>query len=254
MTRIFAAVQVRMGSSRLPGKVMRDVSGTPLIGHLLNRLSLCRNLTGVVVATSTKPENDVIAAYCQSRGVACFRGSENDVLGRMVGALAMLEAEIGVEVFGDCPLIDPRIVDEMIAHYLDAKGTLQWIGNDLTTSYPPGMEVEVFATAALADSAARTDDPAIREHGTLFIRQNPNIYNISNRVAPEPLSRPDLSLEVDTDVDFDVIAQILKHFQIHPDFSLAEIIAFLDANPELADRNRHVPRRWKRYRSDEAHD
>ncbi|MES2294518.1 MAG: hypothetical protein V4527_14540 [Pseudomonadota bacterium] len=253
MTRIFAALQVRMGSSRLPGKVMRNVLGTPLIGHLLNRLSYCQHLTGVVVATSTRPENDVIETYCHSRGVACFRGSEDDVLGRMVGALAMVEAEIGVEVFGDCPLIDPHIVDEMIVRYCASKDALQWIGNDLTTSYPPGMEVEVFATAALADSAARTYDPAVREHGTLFIRQNPTIYNILNVEAPEQLRRPDLSLEVDTDVDLDVAAVILEHFQLRPDFSLSDIIAFLDANPQLADRNRHVLRRWKQYRNDETH-
>jgi spore coat polysaccharide biosynthesis protein SpsF (cytidylyltransferase family) len=242
-----------MGSSRLPGKVMRQILETPLLGHLLNRLERAETLTGVVVATSTNPENDVIESYCRLRQIACFRGSEDDVLGRMVGALDHVQADVGVEVFGDCPLIDPEIVDGMVRRYLSAAGALDWIGNDLKTSYPPGMEVEVFSAAKLLDAANRTDDRAIREHGTLFIRQHPEIYNIQNVDAPDRLRRPDLSLEVDTDADLDVIARVLENFREKPSFSLSDIIDFLDANPRIADRNRHVPRRWKQYRSDETH-
>ena len=250
MNGVFATVQVRMGSSRLPGKVMREVSGIPLLGHLLNRLSLSKTLNGIVVATSVNVENDIIENYCHSRGTLCFRGSEDDVLGRMVGAVQGVEAEIGVEIFGDCPLIDPAIVDDLVQRFVDAKGTLDFLGNDLKTTYPPGMEVEVFAVAALVDAATRTKDPAIREHGTLFIRQNPGIYKILNVEAPRAHFRPDLSMEVDTDVDFDVVANVIENFGSRLDFSLSEVIAFLDANPTFVDRTRQVPRRWKQFRED----
>jgi spore coat polysaccharide biosynthesis protein SpsF (cytidylyltransferase family) len=182
--RVIASVAVRMGSSRLPGKAMREVSGTPLLGHLLDRLAFARRLDGVVVATSRRAENDVIAEYCRVRGTACFRGDEDDVLGRILGALSAENATIGVEVFGDGPLIDPAIVDRFVDLFVRSDGQLDFVGNDLTTTWPPGMEVEVFSVAALADAAGRCGDPAVREHGTLFVRQNPDLYRLRNIEAP----------------------------------------------------------------------
>ena len=239
-----------MGSSRLPGKALLPVAGKPVLGHLLDRLARARRLDGVVVATSVRPENDAIEAYCRSRGTPCFRGDEDDVLGRMLGALRAEGASVGVEVFGDCPLIDPAIVDEMIGRYLAAEGGLDFVGNDLSTTWPPGMEVEVFPLAALEDSARRCQDPAIREHGTLFIRQNPGLYRLSNIEAPPAFRRPDLELEVDTAEDLAVLEAVLDHFAGRPDYGLGELIAFLDAAPELAALNKDVPRRWKEFRAD----
>lgn len=246
--KIVATVQVRMGSSRLPGKVLAPVLGKPLLGHLLDRLAQCRRLDEVVVATSVKPENDAIEEYCRQRGTACYRGSEDDVLGRMLEALQSRDATVGVEVFGDCPLIDPALVDDMVGRFL-AEPELDWIGNDLATSYPPGMEAEVFKVAAFADSARRTDDPVIREHGTLFIRQHPGIYRIRNVEAEGALRRPELELEVDTAEDFEVATAVLEHFAGRPTFTLAELIAFMDANPALKDKNAAVHRRWKEFRA-----
>lgn len=244
-----ASLQVRMGSGRLPGKTMLDLAGKPLLERLLDRLALVRGLDGVVVATATGSENDVIESFCKDRGVACFRGSENDVLDRMLGALAMVNATIAVEVFGDSPLIDPAIVDHMIGVYMDAKGSLDFVGNDLKTTYPPGMIVEVVKMSALADSATRTADPAIREHGTLFVRQHPELYNLLNIDAPEEFRRPELELEVDTPEDVPVVSAVFDHFGARADFGLAEIIAFMDAHPELRRLNADVPRRWKQYRA-----
>jgi len=246
---VVATVQVRMGSSRLPGKVMREIAGKPLLGHLLDRLALSDRLDGVVVATSVRAENDAIERYCGSRGVACFRGDEDDVLGRMLGALRSLNAVVGVEVFGDCPLIDPAIVDQFVDLFTQADGALDFVGNDLTTTWPPGMEVEVFSVAALADADRRCADPAIREHGTLFIRQNPARYRLRNVEAPAQLRRPDIELEVDTAEDLAVLDQVLAHFADRRDVGLAELIAFMDAHPQIASANRDVPRRWKEFRS-----
>lgn len=247
--KIVAIVAVRMGSSRLPGKVMREVAGKPLLGHLLDRLERAERLDGIVVATSRRPENDVIASYCGTRGIACFRGEEDDVLGRMLGALQAQRATVGVEVFGDCPLIDPWIVDRFIDFFVQSDGTLDFVGNDLTTTWPPGMEVEVFSVAAFADADRRCTDPAIREHGTFFIRQNPDLYRLRNIEAPAEFRRPDLELEVDTAEDLAVIEQVLAHFASRREVSLSDLIAFMDAHPEIASANRDVPRRWKEFRS-----
>jgi spore coat polysaccharide biosynthesis protein SpsF len=245
--KIVATVQVRMGSLRLPGKALIPVLGKPLLGHLLDRLALCRRLDEIVVATSTLPENDLIERYCTQRGTICYRGSEEDVLGRMLEALRSRYATIGVEVFGDCPLIDPMLVDEMIDRF-QSDPALDWIGNDLVTSYPPGMEVEVFKVSSLADSDGRTADPKIREHGTLFMRQHPELYKICNVEAQGKLRRPELELEVDTAEDLEVIATVLKFFSHNRGFSLAEMIDFMDTNPCLKEMNASVQRRWKEFR------
>ena len=246
--KIIASVQVRMGSSRLPGKVMRSVLSRPLLGYLLDRLRLSKTLDGIVVATSTAVENDVIVEFCRKERVACFRGSETDVLDRTLQSLKSMAATVGVEVFGDGPLIDPVIIDQVVDYYVKNEG-YDYVGNDLKTTYPPGMEVEVFSTKALSDSSDRLQrsDPK-REHGTLFIRQNPDIYKITNLEAPVRHHRPDLELEVDTSEDFQVIARVIEHFSGRADFGLEEIIEFMDSNPEIANINRQVPRRWKQYR------
>ncbi|MBF0249336.1 MAG: glycosyltransferase family protein [Alphaproteobacteria bacterium] len=247
--RIIAVVPVRMGSSRLPGKMLMPICGKPLLGHLLDRLMRCRSIDGIVVATSENPENDPVELYCATRNVACFRGDENDVLGRLLGALDSQGADIGVLAFGDAPLLDPAIVDAMVKRFLFEK-SLDFVGNDLVTTFPPGMEVEVFRVDALRDSAQRANDPAIREHGTLYIRQNPKLYGVLNVEAGGAQRRPELEIEVDTLQDARVIDAIVVHFGGRDNFTLDEIIAFLDANPELRTSNQNVPRLWKQYRDD----
>lgn len=237
-----------MGSSRLPGKVMRKIERRPLLGHLIDRLRLSKHLDDIIVATSVNRENDVIEKFCQRESVDCYRGSEDDVLERTLSALTIAEATIGVEVFGDCPIIDPRIIDFIVEYYFEHP-EYEFVSNDLKTTYPPGMEVEVFSIDALRDSSQklRIGHPD-REHGTLFIRQNKGIYNIKNLCAPKEHNRPDLELEVDTIEDFEVVAEILKHFKAEPSTSLEHIIEFLDANPELVSKNSAVVRKWKQYR------
>jgi spore coat polysaccharide biosynthesis protein SpsF (cytidylyltransferase family) len=247
--KIVAVVQVRMGSSRLPGKPLMRVMNKPLLGYLLDRLGLCRQIDELVVATSTNPENDQIENFCTESGVHCFRGSENDVLGRMLGALNSRSATVGVEVFGDCPLIDPAIVDEMI-HLFKCDSELDWIGNDLVTSFPPGMEVEVFKLSSLTDSASRTEDPTIREHGTLYLRQHPDLYKVRNVEAEGKLRRPELELELDTAEDLEVITSVLEFFGEDRSFGIADVIDFMDANPKLKKINSTVHRRWKYFRED----
>lgn len=247
--KVVAVILVRMNSSRLPGKVMRPVLGTPLLGHLLDRVERCTVLDEIVVATTTGSDNDLIQSYCDQRSISVFRGSESDVLGRLLQALEWRNAQIGVLIFGDCPLIDPEIITEIVS-ISKRYDKYDFVSNDLSTSWPPGMEVEVFKVSALADSACRCEDPVLREHGTLYMRQNPDIYHLYNVYAPPHLCRQDLSLEVDVVEDLEVIEAILTAFNGYDDVKLEDIIHYLNEHPTIAARNSHIERRWKQFRND----
>lgn len=247
--RKVAVVPARMGSERLPGKMMREIAGKPVIGHLLDRLAHCRSIDDIVVATSINDEDDAIARYCDARSALCFRGSDTDVLDRLLRALESQRSDIGVLVFGDNLLIDPKIVDEFVG-YFDQAGGVDFVSNDLTTTYPPGMEVEVFRVSALRQAAASAVDPEYREHGTLFIRRHPDAFRLVNIEAQGDLRRPSIELELDTIEDIEVIEAVLSHFGDRTDFSIHELISFMDANPDIAERNQAVQRRWKEYRND----
>ena len=236
-----------MGSGRLPGKTMADLDGRPLLWHLINRLRQTSGIDEISVATSILKENDVIENFCKSEKLFCYRGSEEDVLTRTLESLKAHDADVGVIVYGDNPLVDPVVVDEVIDFY-KVNREYDWVGNDLLTTFPAGMEVEVFNVGALLDSSNRETDPSIREHGTLHIRQNPNTYSLWNIEAEGVRRRPDLHLGVDVGEDLEVVRMIMKHFSNGAVFRLEDIIEYLDRNPQLPLRNRNVHRRWRKYR------
>lgn len=246
--KIVATICVRMGSSRFPGKVMKEINDKPLLYYLIERLKFSKRINEIVVATSTNKENDIIENYCKDNNLISFRGSEDDVLLRILEALKSRNADIGVEVFGDSPLLDFRIVDNLIDKFFMEYENLDFLSNDLKTTYPPGMEVEIFKVSALEDANLKANDPEVREHGTLFIRQNPELYQIKNIEAPEKFYFPDLELEVDTEEDFYVISQVIKHFGNRLDFSLEEILEFVKLNSDLFSMNKNILRRWSKYR------
>ena len=246
MSRIVACIEARMGSVRLPGKSMRELCGKPLLEHLLDRIRQAKHLDEIVVATPLTKENDVIATCCSLNGVKCFRGSEDDVTERILGALEDQRADIGVEIYGDSPLSDPAIINMCIEEYL--KGHYDFVGNGLKQTYPSGTHIEVYSVAALKDTASFCTDPDIRENGTLCLRQNPDRrFAIKNIEAKGSLHRPDLHLDIDEPDDLIVIEAVLKHFAPRTDFSTQEIIEFLDAHPHFAHQNQNVKRRYHQY-------
>lgn len=245
MPRTIAVVCARMGSERLPGKTLRPIGGRPMLGLLLDRARGAKSLEGIVVASPESPANDAIEEFCRCEGVACFRGSEDDVTGRMLGALEREGAEIGVQLYGDSPLVDPRIIDRIVEEF--AKDGADWVGNDLAAGYPSGFFAEAFSLAALREAAARCFDPAVREHGTLCLRRDRENFRIREVAPPPSLNRPELCLSIDGEEDMQVVEAIVVHFAPRTDFPAEEIVAFLDANPEVAARNRGVQRRWRKY-------
>ena len=230
-----------MTSSRLPGKVLMQAVGKSMLEHMIERIKQARMLDGIVVATTTNKTDDPIVELADSLGVGYFRGSEADVLERVLGAARAHDIDIIVETTGDCPLIDPSLIDLCVKGYLNA--SVDYVSNILHRTYPVGMDIQIFATDVLADVANRTNDPNDREHVSLYIYRHPEIYSLKNIPASAAFTRADLGLTLDTQADFELLRIIFeKLYPINPSFGLSEIIALIDSNPNLANINTHVRR------------
>ncbi|MFC1814782.1 cytidylyltransferase domain-containing protein [Thermodesulfobacteriota bacterium] len=251
--RIGATIQARMGSTRLPEKVLKHIVGKPMLELQIERILQSRLIDEVIIATSIEPQDEAIERLAHSIGVSCFRGSENNVLSRIVGALKAFEVDINVEFMGDNPIPDPLLIDSIVGFYLKHADRYDYVTNALKTTYPPGAEVYVYPSAILYDAESRVTDPSLREHVGLHIYQHPERYRICNIEAPAWFQYPDFYLEVDTQKDFEVISKIYEHFYPHnPGFGLLQIIDFMKATPELAAHNQGIERRWKVYRQNDA--
>jgi spore coat polysaccharide biosynthesis protein SpsF (cytidylyltransferase family) len=226
---------------------MINIAGKPLLEHIICRVKQAKLVDEVVVCTAITKDNDVIEKYCALNGVICYRGDENDVSTRMLSALLANKATVGVTIFGDCPLVDPNIIDLVINCY--STSDYDFVGNDLKTTYPPGMEVEAFSVDVFNRAVENTPDLKIREHGSLVLRSFPDKYKLFNVEAPSYQNRPDLEIEVDEIEDIEVITQIISHLGTDSDIDLDKIIKFLDDNPYLIKINQSIFRRWKTFRT-----
>ena len=240
--RVFATIEARMTSSRLPGKVLMQAVGKPMLQHMIERLKRVPSLDGIVVATTINSADDAVAELAKRLDVGFHRGSEEDVLNRVLDAAYSHNVDIIVETTGDCPLIDPAVVEHCIQCYFGAD--VDYVSNVIKRTYPIGMDTQVFATDILADVAARTDDPDDHEHVSLYIYRHPELYRLLNFPGPPELARPDLALTLDTAEDFQLISNILEAlYPSNPKFGLADILRLIDANPELCEVNAHVQRK-----------
>ncbi|MEK9753123.1 MAG: glycosyltransferase family protein [Rhodospirillaceae bacterium] len=240
--RIVATIEARMTSSRLPGKVLMDGAGKPMLAHMIERLQRVPSLDGVVVATTVNATDDPVVDLAAGLGVGYFRGSEDDVLLRVLGAAQAHDIDVIVETTGDCPLIDPELVETCIQGYLAAG--VDYVSNVLERTYPVGMDTQVFATKVLADVARRTDDPVDHEHVSLFIYRHPEIYSLKNMPGSPELTRPELGLTLDTPEDYQLLRAVFEAlYPTNPGFSLVDILRLLDTDPKLAQINAHIRRK-----------
>jgi glutamate-1-semialdehyde 2,1-aminomutase len=234
---IVALVQARMGSVRLPGKVMLPVCGVPMIGMLLERLSGSRRIRRIVLATSEDPRNDPLARYVQGVGYEVFRGHEQDVLDRFYQAAKATDAEAVVRITGDCPLIDPALVDDVIAQFVSSGA--DYVSNVSPPTYPDGLDTEVFTFAALERAWKSATKPHDREHVTPYLRSSDafargNVANVTDESAER--------WTVDNPEDFALIERIFRHFEPRRDFGWREVLALRDAQPERFRDNRLTTR------------
>lgn len=250
---ILATIQARMGSTRLPGKVLADVTGTPMIGLQVARLRRSALIDEILVATSVSELDDPLVEYCERSGVQVFRGSENDVLSRVSDATLPFEEAVHVECFGDSPLIDPQIIDLAIKAFKQVRHEVEVVTNTLTTSYPPGMETSIYSVEALQDLNQKVapEDP-LREHVGFNFTRFEEKFRVRNLLAPHHQNYPDLYLEVDTPIDLEVVREICSHFNeigAGINFGIDEIIQFALKNPRVLEKNLLVERRWRKFRS-----
>lgn len=232
-----AIVQARMGSTRFPGKVMQPICGTPMIGVLLERLSRATRVDEIVVATSDDPRNDALALYVSGLGFTIYRGSETDVLDRYYRAAEAAGADMVVRITGDCPLVDPRLVDEVCAAIVHAG--VDYASNVAPPTYPDGLDTEVFTRTALHTTWLQAWTPRDREHVTTFIRE-------SDRFAKMNVALPhDYSGErwtVDDPADFEVVANVFQHFHPRRDFDWKDVMSLLEEQPDLFQTGHRAPR------------
>jgi spore coat polysaccharide biosynthesis protein SpsF len=228
-----------MGSERLPGKTLAPLAGAPALGHLIGRLRRSRNIHGIVVATTTRPEDDAIRDFGRSIGVTVFSGSSEDVLDRTLRAAELVEADVIVQVTGDCPLIDPDITDRVIEAYMEERP--DYASNVEPATYPNGLDTEVFATGLLRKVAGLTSDPADREHVSLFIRERPDQFRQVNVEAPPHQRWPALRLTLDTPEDYRLIGRIFDSlWPENPYFGLDDVLRLLREQPHLLELNRSI--------------
>lgn len=166
--RVVAIIQARMGSSRFPGKVLSDLGGQPVLWHVIDRTRRAKSIDDVIVATTESALDDSISNFCAAIGICCFRGSEEDVLDRFYNAAKHLKADVVVRITADCPLIDPGVIDEVVACFKE--GDLDYASNTLRYTYPDGLDTEVFSFAALETTWREAQKPSEREHVTPYLR------------------------------------------------------------------------------------
>lgn len=227
-------VQARMGSTRLPNKVMKLIVGVPMIELLLSRLSQAREVDQIVVATSTDERNQPLAAHVRKLGFACEQGSENNVLERYLHAAKAHQADIVVRITGDCPLVDPALVDEAVRGFHAAN--VDYFSNTAPPTYPDGLDVEVFTLAALERAARETDLAFDHEHVTPYLRTSDSFRKDAMR-HDEDLSG--LRWTVDEPSDLQVITQVFEHFAPDLHFNWLQVLDLQQERPELFEANQH---------------
>jgi spore coat polysaccharide biosynthesis protein SpsF len=233
--RIVAITQARMGSTRLPAKIMRPILGEPMLVHHLRRLGRARHLDDIVVATTDDAGNAPILEICEALGVSSFQGSESDVLARFHGAAEMAGADLIIRVTSDCPLLDPILIDSVIERVL--AGDVEYASIDVNT-YPRGFDAEAFTRRALDEAFAEAVDPAEREHVTPFIYRRPERYRLASVSGGQGAQ---YRLCVDEEADFRLVQLVSQALQpLGEDFGWRDCVDLLRRHPEWSALNRTV--------------
>ena len=235
--QVLAIVQARMGSTRLPGKVLKVVDGKPLIEILLHRLSNSKRIDKIVLATSENEDNDELANLVGKLGYEVYRGSENNVLDRYYNAANKYQPEIVVRITGDCPIIDPKLVDDVIGFYQEKK--VDYASNTQPPTFPDGLDIEVFSFIALETAFSQASEQSDKEHVTPFIRRSDQFKRANYLNA---VNYSDERWTVDDLEDFNVIENVINHFAPNLDFSLREVLELKQSHPEYFEANKNIRR------------
>ncbi|MEO8192532.1 MAG: glycosyltransferase family protein [Gemmatimonadales bacterium] len=233
-----AIIQARMGSERLPGKVLLDIAGQSMLERVVRRVQRSQSIDQVVVATSINPADDRIAASAELLGVLATRGSEDDVLGRFADAAELLRADVCVRVSADSPFIDPEVCSLVVSRFKSANPPVDYTSNKLQPSFPLGLDVEAFSREALERAAREAREPFERSHVTVYMYQNPGRFTLLSVMSDRDLHA--WRWTVDTPEDLEFARAIFERLGGGNDFSWRDVVALIEREPELAEINRHV--------------
>jgi spore coat polysaccharide biosynthesis protein SpsF len=240
--KIIATIEARMTSSRLPGKVLLHAAGKPMLQHLVDRLRAVPSINSIVLATTINKTDDELEEFSKKIGIGCYRGSENDVMARVIGAAESADADVIVEITGDCPIIDPQIVEQTIRVF--NANQADYVSNAHIRSFPDGMDAQVFRLETLKRSATMTNDALDHEHVTLHIRNLPEVFSQLHLVAPPETHWPELGLTLDEPKDYELLKKIIEHFEMtNPLFSCRDIVQLLKQRPDWVAINQAVVRK-----------
>ena len=234
--RTVIIVQARMGSTRLPGKILKKVMDRPILEYQIERLKKVRNAADVVIATTVNKNDELVVDLCNQLGCSFIKGSEEDVLSRYLEAAIEYDAKFIVRINADCPLIDPNVVERVIKHYHSNILKYDYVSNILKPSYPVGFHTEMFSLSTLKQAHKNAFDPIEREHVTPYIYRDPHMFKIGSVELDVNLSH--YRWTVDYSVDFDLVKKIIEGiYPVKADFDMYDILDYLEAHQELNDIN-----------------
>ena len=237
MKKTLCIVQARTNSLRFPGKVLKKIHNKTLIQLLLERLSICKNLDNIVLATTSEKSDNVLTKTIDLLGYQTFRGSESNVLERFYHTASKYKANTIIRITGDCPLIDPNIVDKIIEYYLS--NNFDYVSNTINPTFPDGLDVEVFSFKTLLETYRNAKKLSEKEHVTPYIK-NSNNFQIGSYENNE-----NLSLErwtIDYEVDFTLISSIFNYFYPNIYFTMNDILEYKKYNPNIFNINKGIKR------------
>ncbi|MGD2118691.1 MAG: glycosyltransferase family protein [Chromatiales bacterium] len=241
--KIIATIEARMNSSRLPGKVLMDIGGVRSLECQVARMRRSRYIDEIVLATTVNASDDDLVKFADANQLAVFRGSEDDVMSRILGAARSVNGELQVQTTGDCPLIDAGIIDDVIQVYLDADGKYDFVSNEIVRSYPIGLDCRVFPVDVLAEAEQLCSDPLHRVHGSTYIYMGDgqHRYSSMNVTAPDYLNHPDYRWTLDEPADLQFIKAIMAHFgERFAEFTAVELMNWLEQHPKVIAINADV--------------
>ena len=239
--KVVASIEARMTSSRLPGKMLADIGDKPVIQHLVDRLRACSTVDDIVIATTDKKTDDELVSWAENYGVKYYRGSEDDVLQRVIDAHVFMKTDIIVEITGDCPFTDPDIVDIGVETFI--ANECDYLTNCEKFSAPPGLYVQVFTLKSLLEIGEVIDDPAVREHVSLYYYENPSKYKIIHLMCSPKWNLPaNTRIYLDYPEDLEFLRNIFQRFvdQKKYMFNAADIVELLQSEPKLLEINCHL--------------
>jgi spore coat polysaccharide biosynthesis protein SpsF len=234
--KVVAIVQARMGSTRLPGKVLKDIEGETMLARVVQRLSHSRLISEVLIATTDLPADDAIVEEFRHCSVQVFRGDEDDVLDRYFRASQLSKAEAVVRITSDCPLIDPEVTDKTIAAFL--KAMPDYASNCIVRTYPRGLDTEVMTAQALERCWHTANQPYERTHVTPFIYEHTGEFKILSVTGEEDFSQHRWT--VDTPEDLEFVRAVYARLKAHDDFCAPDVLELLEREPALLELNRSI--------------